>query len=49
MLKKYNVLIEKYGEENAGTWESVNESLEEAEVIEGKVGTPKFRKSGSTN
>lgn len=35
-----SAFIEKYGEENAGTWESVNESLEEAEVTEGKVGTP---------
>jgi hypothetical protein len=30
-----SAFIKKYGEENAGTWESVNESLEE-----GKVGTP---------
>lgn len=35
-----SAFIEKYGEENADTWESVNESLEEAEVTEGKVGTP---------
>ena len=35
-----SAFIKKYGEENAGTWESVNESLEEAEVTEGKVGTP---------
>lgn len=42
-----SAFIKKYGEENAGTWESVNESLEEAVVDEDDVEENAFNQAAA--